>query len=129
MKQKKMVYVLGAAVLVVWGLIIYRIVSSVSGNDGYVVATTSPVIKEAYNDYTTSADTTRLSMNYRDPFSGPGRKDTIVKLNLKPIANHISAPVKAPQNWSFVRYSGFIRNPGSKKLIAMLTINLSLIHI
>jgi len=38
---------------------------------------------------------------------------------------HTSLPVinKPIMNWSFIQYSGYIRNPSTKKLITMLNIN------
>jgi hypothetical protein len=32
-------------------------------------------------------------------------------------------PAKPAMNWSFISYSGYIRNPASKKLIALVSIN------
>jgi len=121
MKNKKLTYVLGLAVLVVWGLIIYRVVAAGSDNDDVPVAT-APIKKEAYNDYTIPKDTTRLLLNYRDPFGLVKQKDTI---KISPARSHkISAIASKPVfNWGFIKYSGYMRNPGSKKLLAILTIN------
>jgi hypothetical protein len=32
-------------------------------------------------------------------------------------------PAKPAMNWSFISYAGYIRNPSSKKLIALVSIN------
>lgn len=120
MKNKKFTYVLGFVVLVVWGLIIYRIVGSMGTEDDASPSQAVSVKKEPYNDYTLPKDTTRLTLNYRDPFGLVKFKDTVKAPVRKDAAPSI---VKPATNWSFIKYSGYIRNPGSKQLIALLQIN------
>ncbi len=122
MKNKKLTFFLGAVVALVWGIIIYRVISaSASGDDNTnIVVKTTP--KESYNDYEIPKDTMHLLLNYRDPFGLVKLKDTSDR------KKHIGEkravlPVKPSIDWSFIKYSGYIRNPVSKKLIAILTIN------
>ena len=68
MKNKKLTYLLGAVVLAIWGLIIYRVYVAVKGNDDDMPTGQVTTSKEPYNDYTIPRDTTRLLLNYRDPF-------------------------------------------------------------
>jgi hypothetical protein len=123
MKNKKLTYVLIFFVLVVWGIIIYRLFSAMNQDDDPPMAERVQ-IKESYNDFTVKKDTESLKLNYRDPFSSITKEtpDTITK---HPIAiNKVLKPVIKPGiNWAAIKYSGYIRNPGSKKLIAIMEIN------
>jgi len=123
MKNKNLTYVLIAAVTCVWGLILYRIFAAVGDSgDSAMINTTKPV-KEAYNDYAIPKDTTKLFLNYRDPFGLVKQKDTTMKVARVNLSKNIPVVVKPSINWSFITYSGYIRNPSSKKLIALMSIN------
>jgi hypothetical protein len=122
MKNKKLTYFLILIVLVVWGLIIYRVFASVGGDDDPVPVASIKVNKVPYNDYSIPKDTTKLLLNYRDPFGLVKFKDTVtavIKIDTKTIQ---SKPVP-PFNWGFIHYAGYIRNSSSKKLIALVSIN------
>lgn len=120
MKNKKMTYLLGVLVIVVWGLILYRIFAATNGGDGGAPIITSTTVKETYDDYALPKDTTHLLLNYRDPFGLVKQKDTDTRV--KPVRRAI-AVLKPAIDWGFIKYSGYIRNPGSKKLVAILSIN------
>ena len=117
-----MTYVLGLAVLVVWGMIIYRIFAAVNANDDDSATPMVNPVKEAYNDFSIPKDTTHLLLNYRDPFGLVRQKDTA-----RFIPSRISTrtPVLGvkPMDWSFIRYSGYMLNPATKKLIALVSVN------
>ncbi len=126
MKNKKVTYLLIVMVAVVWGVIIYRIFDASTGSDD-TITMTNPVktIKEPYDDYMLPKDTTKLLLNYRDPFGIVAFKDTTT---IKAIATHhptksVTIIPKVAFNWGFIQYAGYIRNPSSKKLIALVTIN------
>jgi hypothetical protein len=135
MKNKAAVYLLGLLVLVVWGMIIYRVVGASSGDDG--AGTSSPVphySKAPMNDYALKKDTASLRLNYSDPFALPAmakaKKDTtqipVARLlhgGARPQGASLGTSKPAPMNWTFIRYAGYIRNPKSKKLLALLTIS------
>ena len=123
MKNKKLTYFLGLIVLTVWGMILYRVFDAYGGNDDDGPLTLVKPVKEAFNDYTIPKDTTHLLLNYRDPFGLTTTKDTADLTVKNHHKNTISIPTKPAVNWSFIQYSGYIRNPGSKKLIALVTIN------
>jgi hypothetical protein len=123
MKNKKLTYVLGLAVLVVWGLIIYRVVEAAGGDDDAIPATSTIIKKEVYNDYSIPKDTTRLLLNYRDPFGLIKQKDTVKQKSSSSKRSFNSLAIKPAFNWGFIKYSGYMRNPGSKKLVALLVIN------
>jgi hypothetical protein len=125
MKNKKMTYLLGFVVIIVWGIIIYRLFDAAGGSDDDVVpAVSSNSPKEPYNDFAILKDTTHLLLNYRDPFDLVKQKDTAaisVKRSVHTII--VPVPVKPVFNWGFIQYSGYVRNPGSKKLITLVSIN------
>ena len=123
MKNKKVTYLLGLLVAIVWGIIIYRIFDAAAGHDDTVVPVQSSSKKEAYNDFAIPKDTAHLLLNYRDPFGITRQKDTAVTAIKKA---HIKSAILIPKaviNWNFIQYSGYIRNPASKKLITMMSIN------
>jgi hypothetical protein len=124
MKNKKLTYFLGFVVLMVWGIIIYRVIDASAGGDDPVTVVSNAPRKEAYNDFAIAKDTAHLLLNYRDPFGLVKQKDTVtlaVKRNYH--KTMVSLDKKPAFNWGFIQYSGYIRNPGSKKLITLLSIN------
>jgi len=118
-----MTYFLSFLVLLVWGLIIYRIFKATGSDEDPLPIAARTESKEALTDYTVPKDTSHLLLNYRDPFSVQKAEpveipiDKLISKNVKPVIQ------KPPVNWSGIRYAGFIHNPGSKKLIAMIDIN------
>jgi hypothetical protein len=125
MKNKRLTYLLGIIVLAVWGIVIYRIFYAVGGNDDDDMEMAAPVqVKEPYNDFALPKDTTLLLINYRDPFGLTQFKDTTKKITKNDHHKQlIVASSKPAVDWSFIKYSGYIQNPVSKKLIALVTIN------
>ena len=81
-----------------------------------------PLFKEEFNDYSL-VDTTVLRLNYPDPFRiSRIREETNRNLDTYTSGSY-SEPVKiAEPDWSTITYSGYIRNPGSKKLYAMVNL-------
>lgn len=123
MKNKKFTYLLGLAVAILWGLILYRVVNWTSGGDDDplpVVPAKRP--KEAYNDYAVPKDTTHLLLNYRDPFGLVKMKDT-AQMPLSKVHHPLIMVAKPALNWGFIKYSGYICNRASKKLIALVSVN------
>ena len=125
MKNKKLSYFLIAVVAVLWGLIIYRVVGALTAEDETnSMPAAAPTVKEIYNDFDLPKDTAKLLLNYRDPFGLIKEKDTIAVKSDRPMMRKISSVVAKPaMNWSFITYSGYIRNPSTNKLIALVNIN------
>jgi hypothetical protein len=130
--NKLTVYILGISVALVWGIIIYKVVAALSEDDGATpTAVSAPASKEPLNDHSIIKDTSTLKLNYRDPFGQHvSGKDTAQRAVTKLIANasHINLRVERPiakpiVNWSFIKYAGYIRNPHSKKLYALINVN------
>jgi hypothetical protein len=123
MKNKKLTYFLLVAVIGIWGVILYRIFSAAGGDDPIPVVS-AKIIKESYDDYTIPKDTTHLLLNYRDPFGLVREKDTtVISLAKKAHKYESTASLKPAIDWNFIKYTGYVRNTGSKTLVAILSIN------
>lgn len=124
MKNKKFTYFLGVVVAAIWGLIIYKVFKAISGDDTPVVFNEPVRPKGPLTDYAIPKDTTHLLLNYRDPFSAKKAEPVEIPaselIGKKPIK---TVPQRPSVNWGTIKYSGFIHNPGSKKLIAILNVN------
>ncbi len=134
MKNKKLLYILLPAVLVIWGGIFYRIYDAVSGKDDTKDTPTTAVQKPAPSQL---ADTTQLLANYRDPFL-----DGVVGLSdrsygvigvrtsaVVPVPVVMVTPpptpivVTPPVPWPAIQYKGMIQNANSASKIALLQMN------
>ena len=123
MKNKKFtIFLLGLVVIVIWGLILYRIFNAVNDNGDDIPIVSKTIVREPFDDYTVPKDTTHLLSNYRDPFGITSQKDTVKAVRAL-ARNMVNTPLKPATDWSFIKYSGYVRNPNSKKLIAIMTIN------
>jgi hypothetical protein len=123
MKNKKLTYILIPLVLVVWGLILYRIFEAAGTGDNTAAPVLVKTEKEAYNDFSIPKDTGKLALNYRDPFGLTPLKDTTGS-HSKGIPVKVGVvSAKPAANWSFITYLGYVRNPVSKKIVALVTIN------
>ncbi len=119
-----MTYLLGLIVLVVWGMIIYRVFDAAGeGDDDKLPPVSAKLGKEPYNDFSLPKDTSKLLLNYRDPFGLIKQKEQAVTPVKKSVGTAIPTVIKPAINWSFINYSGYISNPGTKKLIALVSIN------
>ncbi|MFL5763635.1 MAG: hypothetical protein ACJ77K_06805 [Bacteroidia bacterium] len=121
MKNKKLTYALLPLVVLVWGMIIYRIMN-VSGPD--LPADNKIVYQEKMP--ATAGDSFSISANYRDPFNAP----VVRYLNAHPgnLPNPVPVVQKkaaqpASNSWPKVAYNGTIRNQQSKKELAMVEID------
>jgi len=123
MKNKKLNYFLGISALIIWGLLIYRIIGSINPGDNTTIIAPALRKKEPFNDYAVPKDTTRLILNYRDPFGLVKFKDTIKDIPRERTRRWAKMTATPAINWGFIKYSGYIRNPGSKQLIALFQIN------
>ncbi|OKS87284.1 hypothetical protein [Mucilaginibacter polytrichastri] len=126
MKNKPVTYFLIAAVIGLWGIIIYRIVDATGSNEDLSISNNAILPrKKALEDYTNMKDTTHLLLNYRNPFDEATKKEEqeipVAKLINQAPVNHI-APAKVSMNWSFITYTGYIRNSKSKQLLAIVNI-------
>lgn len=135
-KNKATVYFLGALLVIIWGTIFYRVYDALQGDDDMVIPQTSaPVKKEVMNDRAIVKDTATLKLNYRNPFATAEHKASATDTSVISVSKLIK-PVQTAQgfnrsvitgpaaiNWSFIQFTGYIRNPRTKKLLALVTIN------
>ncbi|WP_129617231.1 hypothetical protein [Bacteroides cellulosilyticus] len=109
MKNKKMTYLLLVLTVLLWGGVVYRIVSY-TGND-------SPIPQNSVKESSMSrADTLdfSLKLDYRDPFLNTGRKQEVA--GLRKVSNRVmSKSVPVPPAF---KYKGLIRN--KKKIYAVI---------
>jgi hypothetical protein len=123
MKNKKLTYFLLPAALVLWGLILYRIFGAIHTGEDTPAPVAADRVKEKANDFSLPRDTGKLLLNYRDPFGITRPKDTIAFQAKAAPSKAVAATAKPVANWSFITYLGYIRNPASKKIVALVTIN------
>lgn len=124
-KNKKVTYLLICAVAAVWGIIVYRVFFNEAGDDIQPHSFKTKTVAEPYDKYVAKNDTFHLALNYRDPFLGKANVTAEMPENLV-IEHPMPMPVKpiAPVlNWNSIKYSGYITNPQTKKLVAILTVN------
>jgi hypothetical protein len=121
MKNKKFTYFLGISVVLVWGIIIYRVFAGAGGEEDRLPAGESKAVKEPYKDYAVPRDTLHLRLDYKDPFAVLKSGDSTVI----PVKKLVTAKVQPviPVNWGFIKYTGYIHNPGAKNLVALVSIN------
>lgn len=125
-KNKKLTYLLICAVTAVWGIIIYKVLFKESEADYEPKFNAVKEAQEPYDQYLVKEDTFKLALNYRDPFLGgvsaPNEnKNTSSTVPVQ--ANFNPPPPPPPIDWSLIKYSGYIVNPATKKLVAILAIN------
>jgi hypothetical protein len=123
MKNKWVTILLISAVLLIWGVVFFRVLKVVDGDGEETHYVKDTKVKTAFNDFTLPGNSQISVLTRRDPFGIIIPKDTVLKKKYK--ADSIKqqkAPVIIP-NWDFVKYLGFIRNPETKKLIAIMRIN------
>lgn len=117
MKNKKAVYILLPVVLAIWGIISYRIYSSLKKKE---------ITTDLYQPVNTlenmegAIDTFNIIANYPDPFLRstvtPERKSAPPKIQKE---NKVISPVV----WPDIAFRGIIKNPQAKKQTALIVIN------
>lgn len=126
MNQKPVKYLLIGGVVLVWGLIIYRVVDGLNPDDNI------PAIKAANtltNAYVAPADSFTLIADYSDPFiPGSDTVDAEVTAIPQPVAAPPPAPVvnKPPVDTykeGTIQYVGMISNPQKKIKLGTITLN------
>ncbi|MCD2424467.1 hypothetical protein LQ567_16930 [Niabella pedocola] len=127
-----MKYLLIGLVALIWGLIIYKVIRGLSGDDPPPVATKikPPQTADTLSAYQLTA------ASYPDPFSNELIEEEVVTETITPggakapagitPANPQPAPVMAappPPPPPAIKYSGYIYNPQTRKKMAMITVN------
>lgn len=120
LKSKKAIYVLLPLVLIVWGLILYKVFTGLS--DGPDLPVYSNQVPSESVERATEPDTFSIHANYRDPFLGKLlSKKPVVKKSKKPKKVLKKPPVVI--RWPSITYGGMVRNQQSQKMVAMVKIS------
>jgi hypothetical protein len=126
MKQQSLKYLLFGLVALIWGLIIYKVIKNIGGNDDKL--TTLPSKKKV--DYTAPADSFTLLADYPDPFLPATEVTDSIDINepidqssnVADISNINTQPPVSVFDPSVIEYRGIIINPEKRTKIAILTI-------
>lgn len=118
MKSRKSIFILAPLVLLIWGIIGYKIYSSLDKKDETVVKR----IKVEEHQTSFLADTCKLLLSYADPFLDRMEPIRKVPSGIKnPLPAKTAVANKAA--WPLIGYSGMIKNKQSNKILALLSIN------
>jgi hypothetical protein len=131
MKNKKSIYVLAPAVLLVWALIIYRVSDGLQSGDSYYTALSYspgeqlPVMADTFA-YT-------LQLNYPDPFLGKARPvlpapntapPQLALLRTEPPAAALQQPVPVnPIDYTRYKYIGLVEHKDKKDQLALVILD------
>jgi hypothetical protein len=118
MKNKKLLYLLVPLVLCIWGIIGYRIFSSMNDADDAIAPDYTQWKDNSSESFAT--DTFSLLLNYRNPFGN----ETEVRrsVNVKP-ASKTTAVLKTNAPIPKITYKGSIINKTSKQRVYLVDIN------
>lgn len=123
-KNKKLTYLLLCAAMAVWGIVVYRVFFNEPAGDDFR-APAIRVLHEPYNQYVDRNDTFKLALNYRDPFTGKQLQsmETVAAVAAGPKIPKVIVQPPPPLNWSAIKYSGYMINPATKKMVTILSVN------
>ena len=121
-QHKKIIFFLLTLVLIVWGIIFYRILSR-SSLPTISVAPNITLKEENRNQFL--KDTFHIKANYRDPFLGKlVFSDQCINLKPRPIRKQPTAkPSIGTTSWPSISYGGLIKNQKSNKQLILIMIN------
>lgn len=123
MKNKKLIYFLIPLVLLIWGLIIFRIIKQIHHSQKPAIDNTS---YSKNNNPGPDPDSSALILKYHDPFLhgitfkiyDSGKSDNLFSNN-----SNLTTVTKAPVNFPNTRYSGFVINSKNKQKLGLLKID------
>ncbi len=126
MNQKPVKYLLIGGVVLVWGLIIYRVVDGLSPDDVPAIKAANPLAVT----YVPPADSFTLIADYSDPFiPGSDTVDAEVEMTAKPVVAPAPPPpvINKPPADAYkegtIQYEGMISNPAKKLKLGTITLN------
>jgi hypothetical protein len=123
-KQKKLTYLLIAALAMIWGIVFFRIYAATAKEAAAIVPFKEEKMKY-FNLVNHENDTVILKLNYDNPFRALGQ-ETVAEVPDEKIvlpAVHLPLTIKPSANWNAISYTGYINNAKNKKKIAVLSIN------
>ena len=120
MKNKKVVYVLLPIVIIVWGIVFYRIFSVVNPSGAQFTPTSN--LSNDLGVENSLVDTFTIIANYRDPFLGKvisSEKHIVGNASI----NIPTKPLVIPKSWPAINYGGMIKIIKSSQQTALVYIN------
>ena len=115
MKNKKLTYILIPLVLIIWGYLIYKIVSGLTGGDNEIIVPKSQLLLAVPDTLGSEPkEIFVLKEVARDPFL-----NTVYK---KRIENKTKKIVRKKVSWPEIRYLGLVSNESDKKSIGLIEI-------
>ncbi|MBL7883257.1 MAG: hypothetical protein JNL69_04270 [Bacteroidia bacterium] len=125
MKNKKVLYLLLPAVVLLWGTIVYKITSGLSSTNEN--NTPQNIQTQTLSNENNIADTFSISLNHRDPFRDDQRHSSIQNASLpnnKTVKQESKPnPSIKTNNTSNIVYIGMIKNKNSNKELALIQID------
>jgi hypothetical protein len=126
MKNKKLMYILLPLAIIIWGLIIYKIISNYTGDDDTgIVSNNNKTNALPVN----IADTFSLILNYPDPFLKGEVQVTNYTKTVQPQVNYNKTRTTGKTkeikkvNWPLIVYGGIIKNKANNKTCSIIKIN------
>ncbi len=115
MKNKKNIYILAPAVLIIWGLLIYKVVAGL--NPSVPEAKQIEQLGQFSPKEFEEAESFTISNDYRDPFLGTFEKKKRTKRRTKPTVQEPETPFPS------VIYKGIISPKGKNEKVFLVQIN------
>lgn len=117
MKNKKNIYILAPAVLLIWGLLIYKIVSGL--NPSIPKIQNNEQIGQFTPKQLEQAETFSINTEYRDPFLGTFEKKKVktVKRKKTPVVEKPTIPFPS------IVYKGIVSPKGKNEKVFLVKIN------
>lgn len=123
MKNKKTLYFLLSAAILIWGLVFYRIFSAVISEN----STNLPLENISVDIEKTTLDTFSIYADYNDPFLKKNWSFIDeVKLESNKSQKKNKETIEKQQqiiNWPKISYGGLVKNQKSNKQVVLLTID------
>ena len=123
MKNKKLAYILLPIVVIVWGLVIYRMFFEGRTKPENLTQFIRPIVKESVEE---KSETYKLIANYRDPFlSNVVVSEVIAQENKQEEQSGSNTNLRRRRTsvsrirWPEVKYGGFIEGNGEKQTILL----------
>ncbi|HVD97198.1 MAG TPA: hypothetical protein VNB90_03265 [Cytophagaceae bacterium] len=126
MKSKTTTYILMSGVLLIWGLVFYRVFAGLDSNNDDVVVMAQKLPAKSIEQK--EEPTVLVLGNYRDPFLGAASNAFNVNENViakKTVSSKTKLTIKkeeatAPIDWSFINYIGIVYNKQTDKKVGVI---------
>jgi hypothetical protein len=121
-KKKQFTYLLLACVVLLWGLILFKVYAAVSDEE-IAIEPIKTQKSNYFNLVNHENDSIVMELNYRDPFMESNNEPVVDVQTTIVIPQPATTIKKKVINWAEITYKGYITNPASKKKIAIVFIN------